>query len=522
MTQNRFYSSVYLPTNLAAAITSNSATSMQVNSIAGAPGSFPFTMLLDWGLPTQEAVSVTAISGTGPYTLTITRGIDGTTAQTHVNGAIAVHGVTAEDYNEPQVHIAASTGVHGVTGSVVGTTDTQTLTNKTLGATTFTGSITESQSAAGGALLSLTNTHTAPTAPNVQWIAAAAADAQLGNKVSGDTTNRFQMDSNGKMQWGPGGATAVDTDLYRASASVLETDGSLTVGSAVTAASATLSEAGASGKVLQVTNTTASPSNPNFVLTSASGTDAAQSLIVTGDTNNRLSVNASGKMQWGSGSAGSDTNLYRNAAGELKSDNSITAAANLTVGGAQLLAGGSGVIGVVNATTTPTSTPSGGAVEYAKSGYIKYRASDGLDYQIGQYVAFLTSAFTNSTTGSYQTITGLTAAISTGTYLFEAYLQFSQAATVGTVAFAVNGPTTSTLAYTVQQYIGTALTLANSTSYNAGPTSGTLTAATTYSAIIRGLLVSTASGTLAATVNQSAAGVLSVLPGSHFRVQPVA
>jgi hypothetical protein len=146
MTQNRFYSSVYPPTTLAAAIVSPSATTISVASTTTEPGSFPYTMLIDWGLPTQEAVSVTAASGSGPYTLTVTRGIDGTTAQTHLNGAIIVHGVTAQDYNEPQVHMATGTSgasypnvIHGLANgsTVVGTTDTQTLTNKTLGNYSF-------------------------------------------------------------------------------------------------------------------------------------------------------------------------------------------------------------------------------------------------------------------------------------------------------------------------------------------------------------------------------------------------
>lgn len=150
MAQNRYYSSSAAPTTLSGAVGSSGNPS--VNSISGLPSSFPYTVLLDWGLATQEAISVTsAPTGTGPYSLPCTRGIDGTTAQAHAQGAVAVHGVTEQDYNEPQIHIATGVSgasypnvIHGLanTSAVVGTIDTQTLSNKTLASVTITGTAT--------------------------------------------------------------------------------------------------------------------------------------------------------------------------------------------------------------------------------------------------------------------------------------------------------------------------------------------------------------------------------------------
>lgn len=123
----RYYSSVAAATTLVSGISSGTTT-MQVAATTGFPVATPFTLVVDPGELTEEAVEVTDVSGT---TLTVTRGIDGTSATSHSAGAGVRHMATARDFREPQEHLN-ETEAHGATGEVVGTTNTQTLTNKTL------------------------------------------------------------------------------------------------------------------------------------------------------------------------------------------------------------------------------------------------------------------------------------------------------------------------------------------------------------------------------------------------------
>ena len=124
----RYFSSIARRTTLAADVTA-SATTIVVAATTGFPSSRPYTLVLDVDTVSEEIVEVTAASGT---TLTVTRGVDGTSGTAHVTGAVVAHQVTARDLDEPNAHIAASASVHGLTSTVVGTADTQTLTNKTL------------------------------------------------------------------------------------------------------------------------------------------------------------------------------------------------------------------------------------------------------------------------------------------------------------------------------------------------------------------------------------------------------
>jgi len=103
----------------------------------------PFYIVVDRGLVSEEKILCASRSGnvitvynTG---LTNGRGVDGTSVLSHSIGANVEHVFTATDADEANSHINSSSGVHGLSGSVVGTSDTQTLTNKTLASPTFTG-----------------------------------------------------------------------------------------------------------------------------------------------------------------------------------------------------------------------------------------------------------------------------------------------------------------------------------------------------------------------------------------------
>jgi len=141
----RKYTSRSQQTTLTGSVTSGAAVIPVVSAttlLGGATVSTgqTFTVVIDPDTALEEVVDITAISSNN---LTVTRSIDGSSAQDHSAGAVVRHMIIGRDLREANTHIESSNGVHGLasTSSVVGTQDTQTLYNKTLVAPTLTSTL---------------------------------------------------------------------------------------------------------------------------------------------------------------------------------------------------------------------------------------------------------------------------------------------------------------------------------------------------------------------------------------------
>jgi len=129
---SRNYRSIAEPKTLNGNVT-NVATQITLNNVTGLP-SPPYVLVINPDTANEEAVLVTTNQdGVTAPTLKVERSIEtGSTAKTHTDQDVVRHMIVGSDLQLVHDHLDNTTTAHGVAGAVVGTTSTQTLTNKTL------------------------------------------------------------------------------------------------------------------------------------------------------------------------------------------------------------------------------------------------------------------------------------------------------------------------------------------------------------------------------------------------------
>lgn len=207
MAQSRYYSANAQPTVLTSSVTP-SQTNINVQQDVGFPNNVPFIIALDYNTSSEEVCLVTARAGTN---FTVTRAYDGTSGTSHNAGAAVRHTWSAIDGTDARIHEGSSSGVHGVAGAVVGTSDSQTLTNKSLTSPTITGTV------AGVA------SYTAPTITgSVPGNPTFTAGASIGS------TGQFSVNTAGNVTATGIGAMSVGklkaADTSRASTTTMTAD----------------------------------------------------------------------------------------------------------------------------------------------------------------------------------------------------------------------------------------------------------------------------------------------------------
>ena len=318
----RKYSSVSQQTTLSNNITST-ATSIPVVSATTLLGGITlaaneaFTVVIDPDTSLEEIVDV-VWSGGNPVSsnnLTVTRGIDGSTGQSHGSGAVVRHMIIGRDLRDANKHTEASSSytdgngdvhtLHGLvatSGVVVGTTATQTLTNKTLVSPILTGTTENDSSIAfqGATVDAYATTLTVvdPTAnntitlPNTSGTVTLTTSAQtLSNKTLGS-----DLAAGGFKVTGLGTPTAANDAVTKTYADTNLAAAATSAASAATSASsaATSATAAATSAASAATSASAAATSASTALTSAATATTQAATALT--SANSASTSASSSL----------------------------------------------------------------------------------------------------------------------------------------------------------------------------------------------------------------------------------
>jgi hypothetical protein len=502
----RQYSSRSQQTTLTGAITSG-ATSITVVSgtalLGGVtiPASRTFTLVIDVDTALEEIVDATAVS---TNTFTITRAIDGSTAQEHSAGAVVRHMAIGRDYRDANLHAEADASyndgggnahaMHGIAageGVVVGTLKTQTLTNKTLTAPTISDPVFTGTPTAPSAIVfegtnadpyETTLTVTEPTQDNTITlpdttgvVVIATATQTLTNKTLTSPTISGSPVITGLSSAGMvsssatpkdyvdailGSATAAATSA--ASAATSAASAATSASSAATSASNALTSANSASTSATAAATSAASAATSATAAATSATSAAASATAASTSETNAATSASSAATSASSALTSANSASTSAASALTSANSAATSAS-TMAASVAAAATSAASAATSASSAATSASSAltsansAAVSAASAAAAVAASFDAKGDLLVGTGADAFSPLTVSTTNGY--ILAVNSATATGLEWQAAPAGYT-APTIGTTVI-TSGTTVSTI---------TAVTLDNAT------LSGTLTA----------------------------------------------
>ena len=459
----RKYSSRSQQTTLSAALTS-SATSTTVVSGSGLLGGITisagelFTVVIDPDTALEEIVDVSAVS---TNTLTIVRGIDGSTGQAHSAGAVVRHMAIGRDYREANTHIESSTGIHGIasTSSVVGTTDTQTLSNKTLVSPTVTGTPGVGTSivfeGATEDAYETTLTVVDPTAdrtitlPNVTGtVAILDATQTFTNKtltspiisgtpvITGLSSAGMSASSAAPKDYVDsilGSATAASTSATSAATSA--TSAATSASSAATSAtsSATSATASATSATASATSATASASSASAAATSA--TSAATSATSATASATAAATSATSAAASATSAANSVATIATDASNALTSANSAaTSASSAATSASSAATSASTMAASVTAAATSASSAATSASSAATSATSSANSATASATSATASATSATASATSATASATSATASATSASAAATSATSAATSASSALTSETAA----------------------------------------------------------------------------------------
>jgi hypothetical protein len=399
-----------LVNSISSAATGDTTTSVSVVSVSGYPAA-PFTLILAPDTNKEEVVTCISVVGT---TLQIIRGQDQTLAVSHTAGTSVRHGVSGRDFKEEQTHIAArgfdadsgilsnasQTHVHGLEsgdGSVVGSTQSVTLTRKTLTTPTINGATLT------GAVTASTATIASPTitSPTISGNPVITGLSSAGMSASSAAPKSY-VDA--LITTNEGFATAAATSA--ASALTSQTAAATSATSAVasaTAAATSASSAAASATAAATSAASAAASTSAAAASASAAATSATSAAASATAAATSATSAAASASSAASSAGTAVTAATNAATSATSA-ATSASSALT---SQTAAATSATSAAASATAAATSATSASASATAAATSAGTAATSA-----GQAATSATSAATSATSAAASATAAATSATS--------------------------------------------------------------------------------------------------------------